>query len=241
MADRRASRARLLLALAALSGVILTAALGNWQLRRAATKLDLQQRMDQALRQPPVLLPAELVAPATLDYQQVEARGEFRPELTILLDNRVQSGVVGYEVVSALRLTPGEVHVLVKRGWVRASPTRQELPAVRTPEGPIRVEGTALPVTRRFVELSPQTVSGRVWQNLDLDRFAQVHRLALQPLILEQRNDTGDGLVRDWRRPDAGVNTHRAYALQWFALSAAIAITYLVLYVRRKKPPHSAL
>jgi surfeit locus 1 family protein len=141
--------------------VILTAALGNWQLRRAATKLDLQQRMDQALQQPPVLLSAEPVAPGMLDYQRVEAQGEFRPELTILLDNRVHAGVVGYEVVSPLRLTPGDLHVLVKRAWVKALPTRQELPAVRTPEGPIRVEGTALPATHRFVELSPQTVSGR--------------------------------------------------------------------------------
>ena len=240
MPERGVTRSRVLFALAALTGVTLTVALGEWQLRRAAGKVEIQQRLDQALRGPPVSLPADLIAAATLDYEHVEASGEFRAELTILLDNRVHDGVVGYEVVTPLRLTPGDVHVLVKRGWVKAGPTREELPSVRTPEGSMRVEGTALPATRRYVELSPQTVSGKLWQNLDLERFAKLHGVTLQPLVLEQRNDTGDALVRDWRRPDAGVNTHRAYALQWFALSAAIAITWVVLNVRRGKPPQRA-
>ena len=240
MAALGVTRSRVLFALAALAGVVLTVALGEWQLRRAAEKVETQQRLDQALRGPPVSLPADLIAAATLDYEHVEARGAFRPEMTILLDNRMHDGVVGYEVVTPLRLTPGDIHVLVKRGWVRAGSTREELPAVRTPEGPVRVEGTALPAIRRYVELSPQTVTGKLWQNLDLERFAKLYGVTLQPLVLEQRNDTGDALVRDWRRPDTGVNTHRAYALQWFALGAAIAVTWVVLNVRRGKPPKRA-
>jgi cytochrome oxidase assembly protein ShyY1 len=31
------------------------------------------------------------------------------------------------------------------------------------------------------------------------------------------------------------VDVHRAYALQWFTMSGAIAILYIVLNVRRKK------
>jgi surfeit locus 1 family protein len=240
MAAPGVTSSRILFALAALAGIALTLALGEWQLRRAAGKIEMQQRLEQALRQPPVSVPAEPIAPGTLDYDHVEARGEFRPELTILLDNRVHDGVVGYHVVTPLRLTPGEVHVLVKRGWVKAGPTREQLPAVHTPEGPVRLEGTALPPSRRHFELSSQTVSGNVWQNLDLARYAQRYGVTLQPLVLEQRNDTGDALVRDWPRPDTGVNTHRAYALQWFALSAAIAITWIVLDVRRRKAPQRA-
>jgi surfeit locus 1 family protein len=130
--------------------------------------------------------------------------------------------------------------VLVNRGWIRAEATRERLPAVRTPSGQVRVEGLALPPTQRYVELSQQTVSGSVWQNLDLQRYAQQSGVTLQGVVIQQRNEVDDGLVRDWRRPDTGVDKHRAYALQWFTMSAVIFILYVVLHVRRSKPPQRA-
>ena len=235
MPDHEGSAFRLSPALAAVIGVLATAGLGNWQLERAAEKLRLQQRVDLAQHQAPVRVPAERVAADTLAYQHVEADGEFRPELTILLDNRVLEGVVGYEVVTPLRLAPGNVHVLVNRGWVKAPPSRRELPAVSTPTGAVRVEGIALPAAQRYLELSSRTVSGEVWQNLDLDRYARAHSVELQPVVLQQRNDTGERLVRAWKRPDTGVDKHRAYALQWFVMSGLIAILYVVFHVRRRK------
>jgi surfeit locus 1 family protein len=74
-----------------------------------------------------------------------------------------------------------------------------------------------------------------VWQNLDLDRYAAAYNIDLQPLVLQQSNESGDGLVRAWRRPDTGVDRHRAYALQWFVMSGMIAVLYLGFHVRRSK------
>jgi surfeit locus 1 family protein len=221
------------------AGVVLTAYLGSWQLDRAAVKQALQARAELAERESPVHIPLAPVAPRSLDYRRVEAQGTFQPEMTILLDNRMRDGVVGYEVITPLRLGP-QMHVLVNRGWVRAEPTRDRLPAVPTPVGVVQVEGLALPPLQRFLELSSQTVNGNVWQNLDVQRYAQRYALTLQPVMVQQRNDLGDGLVRAWPRPDARVDVHRAYALQWFTMSGAIAILYLVLYVRRRKTPQRA-
>ena len=75
-----------------------------------------------------------------------------------------------------------------------------------------------------------------MWQNLHFERYRQTYHVELQPVLIQQHNDLGDGLVRAWSRPDTGVDMHRAYALQWFAMSAAIAIIYFLLNVRRKKP-----
>ena len=222
--------------LAAIAGVIVTVLLGNWQLDRAAYKLHLQQRIDVASAQPPVHLPAAPVRTDEVAFYRLEAEGEFRPDLTVLLDNKVRDGVIGYEVVTPLRLGDSSLHVLVDRGWIQAPARRSELPAVTTPAGVVRVEGIALPPPRRFFELSDQTVSGRVWQNLPFKRYQEAFHIELQPVLLQQRNDLGDGLVRAWSRPDAGVNVHRAYALQWFAMSAAIALIYILLNVRREKP-----
>jgi surfeit locus 1 family protein len=230
---------RLIPTLAAVAGVLLTAYLGSWQMDRAATKQALQAQADLAERQPPVHVPADPVAADTLALRRVEAEGEFRPELTVLLDNRVRQGMVGYEVLTPLQVGP-HMHVLVNRGWVRAQPTREQLPGVRTPAGRVRVEGMALPPPRYF-ELSAEAGNGPVWQNVDLERYASRFAVTLQPIVLQQRSDLPDGLVREWKRPDAGVDTHRAYALQWFAMSAAIVIIYLVLHVRRRsKTPQRA-
>ena len=75
-----------------------------------------------------------------------------------------------------------------------------------------------------------------MWQNLHFERYRQAYHVDLQPVLIQQHNDLGDGLVRAWSRPDTGVDMHRAYALQWFAMSGAIIIIYLLLNVRRKKP-----
>lgn len=226
---------RIVPTLAAVGGVILTAYLGSWQLDRAAYKSAMQARIDQAGRAPAVRIPAQPADAEAFAYRRAEGTGHFVPEATILLDNRVREGVVGYEVITPLRLTDSALHVLVNRGWVRAPASRMELPQVRTPSGEVTVEGMALPPTTRYVELSDQTVSGSVWQNLKFEQYAQRFGLALQPLILQQNNDLADGLSRTWRRPDTGVDKHQAYALQWFVMSAVIAIIYVVLNVRSKR------
>ena len=226
---------RIVPTLGAVVGVILTAYLGSWQLERAAYKRAMQARIDQAERAPAVRIPPQPAGADDFSYRRAEATGRFIPEATILLDIRVRDGVVGYEVITPLQLNDSPLHVLVARGWVRAPASRTELPALHTPSGEVTVEGMALPPSTRYFELSDETVSGPVWQNLKFEQYAQRFGLALQPLILQQRNDLGDGLSRTWRRPDAGVDKHQAYALQWFVMSAVIAILYLVLHVRRKR------
>lgn len=220
---------------AAVLGVVLTAYLGNWQLQRAAYKSEMQARIDLAARAPALRIPAQPAKGETFWYRRAEGTGRFVPEATILLDNRVRGGIVGYEVMTPLRLQGSALHVLVNRGWVKAAQSRAQLPQIPTPAGEVSVEGMALPPVARFVELSDRVETGPVWQNLKFEQYAQRFGLALQPLVLQQHNDLGDGLSRDWQRPDAGVDKHRAYALQWFVMSAVIAIIYLAIHVRRKK------
>ncbi|HZR02695.1 MAG TPA: SURF1 family protein [Burkholderiales bacterium] len=235
MPASESSLRRLLPTLAAVLGVVITAYLGSWQLERAGYKRSLQDRIEEAARQPAVRIPRNAIAAGELAYRRVEAEGQFRPDLTILLDNRVYQGRVGYEVLTPLRLAASDIHVLVNRGWVQALPERNRLPEVRTPESVVKVEGIVVPPSVRFVELSSRTVSGRVWQNLKLDEYAAAYGIKLDPFVLQQQNDLGDGLIRDWQLPAMGIDRHQAYALQWFVMSAGIAILYVVLHARKKK------
>ena len=226
-------RPRLLPTLAAAAAVVVTALLGNWQLNRAAEKAQLQQRIDHASGQPPRAIGTALVDTAEVDYFRVEASGEFKADGTVYVDNRVRAGVPGYEVITPLRIGAGSRYVLVKRGWVAAGPSRNQLPKVATPAGTVTVEGLALPGNPRLFELSTQVQAGPLWENVTVDRYRKAYALDLQPIIIQQHSNVDDGLVRDWNRPDAGIDRHRAYALQWFSMCIAIILIYIVLNVRR--------
>jgi surfeit locus 1 family protein len=202
--------------------------LGNWQSRRAAEKRELALALDRAMRAAPIELPA---AATDVIHRRVAARGIFIPERTVLLDNKLRRGRPGYEVVTPLRLARSPSHVLVNRGWIAAPASRAELPQVRTPGGEIRIDGIAL--ERIPHALEPMASSGAVRQNVEIPAYAAETGLPLLPLVMEQHSDTGDGLLREWPRPDLGVEKHESYALQWYSFAVLAVILWLVLSFRR--------
>jgi len=209
--------------------------LGNWQLSRAREKESRQEKLDLLSRQPAVTVPTTPVKLEDLQYRKVEAIGVYIPSQTIYLDNKTYRGMAGYHVITPLRIAGSTMHVLVNRGWVPATGNRSQLPEVRTPEGPVDVTGIATAATQRTLELSGELVAGRVWENLDLDRYRSATGLALQPVMILQQDDGKDGLIREWPRPDIGVGKNLGYALQWFSMAAAVLVIYLVLSVKRER------
>lgn len=224
---------RLVTSLAAAAGIAATVALGNWQLGRAHEKEAMAARLASLGSDPPITLSATEVRAEDLSWRRVTARGRFVPRYAIFLDNRVREGVAGYHVVMPLAINGGPRHVLVNRGWIAGTGERGRLPPITTPQGTVEVTGLAVLPSRRFLELSTQVAEGGVWQNLTVERYRDAFPIALQPIVIEQRSALDDGLVREWSPPDTGVNTHYAYAFQWFAMALAIAIIYLVTHVRR--------
>jgi surfeit locus 1 family protein len=220
----------------ALVGVMAFVALGNWQLRRADERRALAAAHRAALAGPPVALPAQPVDAAAYALRRVVVRGSFVPEQTIYLDNRIRHGRVGYEIVTPLRQSGSRLHVAVLRGWVAGSGSRSQLPRVPTPAGEQRVEGVALAAIPQRFELKGAQPEGRVWQNLSVERVRAATGLALQPILLEQRSSSDDGLSRDWPQHGAGAEKNENYALQWYSLAALCVILWLVLSFRRDAP-----
>lgn len=220
----------------ALAGVVAFVALGNWQLRRAEVRRALAAAHQAALEAPATVLPAQPVDAAAYVLRRVVVRGSFVPALTIYLDNRIRHGRVGYEIVTPLRQSGSALHVAVLRGWVAGTGRRSELPRVPTPAGEQRIEGVALAAIPQRLELADAGREGRVWQNLSVARLRETTGLALQPILLEQRSDMGDGLSRDWPQHGAGAEKNKNYALQWFSLAALCVILWLVLSFRRDAP-----
>jgi surfeit locus 1 family protein len=206
-------------------------ALGQWQTRRAEEKRALGARLELAVKSPASEIPASAIRAEDFALKRVAARGAFVAERTVYLDNKLRRGRPGYEVVTPLRLSRS-MHVLVNRGWVAAPAERTRPPRVHTPAGEVRIEGIAFERLPHAL-VATKATAGPVRQNLDVAGFAAESGLALQPLVIQQENDTGDGLARNWPRPDLGVEKHEMYALQWYSLAALAIALFVVLSFRR--------
>src|SRR5687768_9273591 len=200
-------------------------ALGNWQARRAEEKLVVRERLEAALKSPPIEIPSAAIEAEPYVLKRVAARGHFVAEHTVYLQNRMRRGRVGYEVLTPLRISNSQWHLLVNRGW-------SEAPQAATPAGEVHIEGIALERLPRLLQLK-EDPKARVRQNLDLDAYAAQSGLRLHPIVVEQHSEAGDGLARDWPRPDAGIDKHQSYALQWYSL-AALAVGLALVFCFRK-------
>ena len=243
VAPESRQRTWLLPSAAAIAGIALTAAAGNWQIDRAREKEGLQQAYDRSAADAPVILSSMPVEAQPLLFRRIEAVGEFVPQAAVLLDNRMLAGMAGYHVIMPLKLAGSQKYVLVNRGWIAAGGDRSRLPEVQTPRGRVSVVGIAM-LPGRFLELSGEETPGPVWQNLTIERYRSRMQLDVQPIVIEQHNDLGDGLARSWDRPDFGIARHYGYAAQWFSLCALIVFLFVFFHVRRsrseKNPQNSA-
>jgi surfeit locus 1 family protein len=208
-----------------------TFALGQWQLGRAQTKRDLAERNTIAQQQPAKLLDIPVQDPAAWVQTRVRIEGTFLPEPMIFLDQKMYQGRVGYHVIQALQVVGTQTHVLVNRGWVPADARRAHLPEVPALVGVQHIDGVALLRAPRALDAGGGT-QGRVWQNLSIEQARAATGLTLEPLLIEQHGPTADTLVRDWPRPDAGIEKHLSYALQWFALSVFSIVLFILLSFR---------
>jgi surfeit locus 1 family protein len=233
----RRFRPRALLAIVTVAFCALAISAGVWQTRRAEEKAAIQARLERLAVDAPVPLPTDSINAREYALRRVIARGEFDARHTILLDNRVLRGRAGYHVLAPLRLAGSDRYVLVNRGWIAAGRTRDDVPDVPTPAGAQRIEGVATEPGAVF-ELADSPPAGRVWQNLVLDRYSKWSGLPIQAVVIQQTDAADDGLVREWARPDAGVDRHRSYALQWY--SFAVLAAGLYVYFSFRRPAKSA-
>ena len=234
---------RLVVLLATLAGVALTARLGVWQLDRAQQKIALRQSFDDRAALPPIPqaeLAAASSAAAAQHHRRVRLQGRWLPRFTVYLDNRQIDGWPGFYVVTPLQLSGSDEAVVVQRGWLPRDPVqRTHIPEVPTPPGEVLVEGRIAPPPARLYEFST-AASGAIRQNLDLAAYAAEIGMPLAPLSVVQDSGPDDGLSRHWPRPAVDVHMHYGYAFQWFALCALMAGLYVWFELIRPRLRRSA-
>lgn len=215
--------------------VALTLWLGNWQLDRAEEKRGRQALLEARMNDTPVRLTAAGPDAQSLIYRRVRAHGQWIAARQFFVDNRIHDGRAGFDVITPLELSPGPGVVLVNRGWIGRTADYPRAPRVPVPEGSAEIAGLATRPPERFLELSPQAVSGDVWQNLSIERFGKAAGLALLPVVVLLETPPA-GLAAVHERPDARIEKHIEYAFTWFALAATTLALWLGLNFKRVRP-----
>ncbi len=205
--------------------------LGLWQLDRAEQKIELQDAYYNRIATEPVGC-GEATRSSAPAYLRVRLEGRFLPGREYLLDNRTANGVAGYEVFTAFRCTDG-TRFLVNRGWISAGASRDVLPTWQTPSNVVRLTGfiyvpTGLPPLvgeDHWPEAWPASGPKRIGY-LDAERLkAEGPPTQFRfPVFAE---GAGPGVFTpNYEAESVSPDKHWGYAVQWFAIAAAI-LAYL--------------
>jgi surfeit locus 1 family protein len=220
--------------------VVLGIVLAQWQTRRAVEKQQIETQLIARATAPPLLLGAAPVTADQLEYRRVTVHGRFVSEWPVYLDNRPRDGRPGFYVLMPFQIAGSTSHVLVERGWIPLNLVdRKKIFPYTTPAGEIDITGTARRHAGHVMQLgSPASLKpGATVQNLDITEFGKAAGMALQPILIEQANTAGnaqEGVLRDWPRPSSGIERHRGYAFQWYALALTAFLFFVVTGFRRE-------
>ena len=206
-----------------------TFSLGQWQLRRAAQKQNLQLAIEAQSNQS-ILKALDLADPDLLKdavHRRATLKGVWRAEHTVFLDNRQMNGRTGLVAVTPLVLDGTGQIILVQRGGVlRNFADRTKLPDIQTPAGAVTVRGRIAPPPSKLYEFKGAD-SGRIRQNIDVAAFSREISLPLMKVSMVQMGPANEGLLRDWAAPNLGLDKHYGYAFQWFGLCALVVGLYI--------------
>jgi len=213
--------------------------LGRWQWHRHEAKAARAERIDTHYFASPVPLSSALPArssrlPLAQEWTLVTATGRYDARHVMLVRNRPNNGVYGYDVVVPLKLADGS-SLLVDRGWIpngRNAAEPSSTPA--TPGGDITVTGWL-----RLGEpsLGRQMTNGQL-ASVNLVEAAAQTGDPLYGAYLVRRGEAGQPGQRiehpqALERPDTGQGPHLAYALQWW-LAAPVGFVLIFVGVRRE-------
>jgi cytochrome oxidase assembly protein ShyY1 len=222
--------------IASLVLALLGIALGNWQAGRAEQKQAVQEQLDARAAEAPIALGPAITPAAALAYRRVTVTGEFIGKWPLFLANRPMAGRPGYYLVMPFKIADASAgaatHVLVLRGWLPRTAEYGKLPAFDTPQGAVTIEGTVVATAGQVMDLGEGAAlaPNAIVQNVDPAAVARATGLVLQPFFVQQTGPAqpGETLQRVWPSPSSGIDKHRGYAFQWYAL-AAMAILFFVI------------
>ncbi len=212
--------------------------LGLWQLDRAEYKANLQSIIETRSQQPPIGINKVNTQAEQADwlYQPVTAKGEYDNQHSILLDNQVHEMQAGYHVYTPFKLTEDSA-ILVNRGWVKQTASRQQLPSIPVIEDTIQLDGYLNSEPYTGISLGTQQQAyvnfPGIVQSIDLNTLQTKINYQLLPMILVVNQSQQSAFTIQPIKINMNSEKHQAYAFQWFALCVALLVIYITVNSKR--------
>jgi cytochrome oxidase assembly protein ShyY1 len=239
------SKKQLISTIVAVIGFVILIKLGFWQIARGQEKqhrLDdltvMQEQQPTPYRNLNFNIGANANSSGKADrtasmseFALVSLDGQFFTDRFFLLDNRIRDGRVGYEVIMPMRIESDVV--LVNIGWIKAPPTRDQLPTLVVPQIAQKLI-TTFTFNRvnhlvRYVEQENQWP--RRIQQVDSQWLSQLLGSKIEDGLFYVADPTTFGLKDNWRPVSMKPQRHYAYALQWFGLGVAwLVVVYFAVF-----------
>ena len=210
--------------------------LGFWQLQRADVHRKMESTADARREQAPVnvLQIKDWLQPDALQYLPVTLQGRWLQPV-FLLDNQTRQQKPGYDVIGVMQLEDGR-QMLVNRGWVAGMALRTELPVIPATTDFLR-ESAELYVTPELLAAEPIYAEGgwpRRIAKLRVQGVAAEAHLDVLPVLARLKEGSPSAFVVGWPVTNIAPEKNIAYAIQWFAMAAALVVFYLALMFRRE-------
>lgn len=210
---------------------------GQWQWDKGEYREQLQATITSRMDIEPVEL--HLLPESVMDrrFLPVTATGRFDSEHQFLYDNRIVKGRSGYDVYTPFLTDAGHL-ILVNRGWLPQGRTRQDLPEVSVTDEPVTITGLLDTYPSKGVILADDVNQGTSWprvlQYLDEDELSAMSGRELYEMVIWLKPDTEYGYVREYPALNLNSEKNTGYAFQWYAMSLALSIIYLLVNTKKR-------
>ena len=204
---------------------ILFFSLGLWQIERGQAKTTILAEFEDNLSNKPTYINQE-----SKRWDRVYVKGIWDSSKQILVDNVINRGVVGYKVLTPLRIIETNQLILVDRGWIKQNKFRDILPNIELVEGDEVISGI-LEYPELGLVLSEDLISKewpKVSQTKSLEVISKEYDEFIYPMILLADPILKNSLEYIKITPTNMTPTkHYGYSAQWFLMFLVLCLMYL--------------
>jgi surfeit locus 1 family protein len=211
--------------------------LGFWQWHKAEQKQEITRALTRHAGA--LTVQAQDLADAAnveaLHLQTVEFKGHYLPQFSFFLDNQVEQGQAGFQVITPFLLSDQQHIVWVNRGWVPGYADHQKLPTVVTSKTEQVIKGLFWQQTKVGFRLDKP---GESWQAvqpvIDFAYLRQHVPYRFPDVVLKLDPTMPEGYVRHWDVPAGQVEKHLSYAYQWFGFALASLVIGIYQMIEKR-------
>ena len=213
--------------------------LSLWQLKRYFWQSEQLTFLQQQHTLPPIHFNAH--PDVTLADYGRKITGELHSQApyTILLDNQIYQGGVGYRVLSAFELEPNTPWVWVDRGWIPMGNSRAILPRLAALPEKTTLTGLVDKALYNHLVSKASDVEEVTWplriQTMDIPWLSTQVEHDFHPWVIVLQASDPLSFTQSSHAPWLTPMRHQVYALQWLSFMI-IAFSFWFRFTIRKRP-----